>query len=60
MEFRIDMATVEKLNNLIVEHVDPKYASIIDPKGIDALKAEVAKNPELKKFFNVEDSEEDK
>ena len=59
LNFSIDMATIEKLNRQIIEKVDPKYAGIVDPKGIDNLKAEVAKNPELKKFFNVNDSEKE-
>ena len=54
MEFSVDMATLEKLNDLIAEKVDPKYKGIIDPKGIEGLKKEVAKNPELKKFFKYE------
>lgn len=45
MEVSIDMTTLEKLNNLIVEKVDPKYKGIVDPKGIDNLKKEIAKNP---------------
>ena len=59
MELCIDMAALEKMNKHIIEKVDPKYASLVDPGGIDKLKQEVAKNPELKKFFNVEDSEEE-
>ena len=47
MEISIDMATLEKVNDLIAEKVDPKYKGIVDPKGIDNLKKEVANNPEL-------------
>ena len=60
MEFRIDMADLEKLNRIITENVDPKFAGIIDPNGIDSLKKAIDKNPELKKFFKVEHSEEEK
>ncbi len=60
MEVSIDMTTLEKLNNLIVEKVDPKYKGIVDPKGIDNLKKEIAKNPELKKFFNVDSADKEK
>ena len=54
MEFSVDMATLEKLNQILVEKVDPKYKGLVDPTGIDKLKGEIAKNPELKKFFKVE------
>lgn len=60
MEFSIDMATLEKLNNLIAEKADPKYKGIVDPKGIEGLKREVAKNPELRKFFKVDSSDEER
>ncbi len=56
----IDMAKIEQFHKYLVEHVDPKYAGIIDPGGIDSLKREIAKYPELKKFFKMEDSEEEK
>ena len=59
MEVSIDMATLEKLNNLIVEKVDPKYKGIVDPTGIDSLKREVAKNPELRKFFKVDSTDKE-
>ncbi len=55
----IDMATIEKLNQQIIDNVDPKYTGIVDPKGIDNLKAEVAKNHDLKKFFNVNNAEKE-
>ena len=60
MEFSLDMATLEKLNNMIVEKVDPKYKGVVDPKGIDSLKKEVAKNPELRKFFKVDSSDKER
>lgn len=60
MDIRIDMATLEKVNDLIAEKVDPKYKGIVDPKGIDNLKKEVAKNPELKRFFNVDSADKER
>lgn len=60
MEFSIDMASLEKLNRLITENVDPKYTGLIDPNGIDSLKKAIAEKPELKKFFKVEHSEEER
>ena len=57
MEINIDMTTLEKLNNFITENVDSKYKGIVDPKGIDSLKKEISKHPELKKFFNIECSD---
>ena len=56
MAFSIDMATLEKLNNLVAENVDPKFKGIVDPSGIDKLKAEIAKNPELQKVFKFDNS----
>lgn len=60
MEFSIDMATLEKVNDLLTEKADPKYKGIVDPKGIDNLKKEVAKNPELKKFFKYDGSDKER
>lgn len=54
----IDMATIEKVHKFLIEKVDPKYSSIVDPSGIDNLKREIAKNPELKKFFKMDSKEE--
>ena len=59
MNVSIDISTLEKINRQIIDKVDPKYQSIVDPKGIDNLKAAIAKNPDLKKFFNVTDSEKE-
>ena len=60
MEISIDMATLEKVNDLIAEKVDPKYKGIVDPKGIHSLKREVAKNPELRKFFKVDSADKER
>lgn len=59
MEVNIDMATIEKVHKFLIEKVDPKYAGIVDPSGIDSLKREIAKYPELKKFFKMDSKEED-
>ena len=59
MEFSVDMATLEKLNQLLTENVDPKYKDLVDPTGIDKLKAAIAKNPKLKKFFKVEHADKE-
>ncbi|MCR5177142.1 MAG: hypothetical protein K6C05_09880 [Anaerovibrio sp.] len=51
MEFKIDLETVEKVMNIIIENLDPKYKDIIDPAGMDNLKNEIRKNPELQDYF---------
>ncbi len=53
MEFKIDLETVEKVSNTIIENVDAKYKDIIDPTGIDNLKEEIRSNPELQKYFKL-------
>lgn len=59
MDISIDMATLEKINKFVVENVDSKYKGIVDPRGIDGLKKEIDKNPELKKFFNMDCSKKE-
>lgn len=59
MGIGIDMTTLEKLNEFVTENVDPKYKGIFDPKGIDSLKKEIEKNPELKNFFKMDCSEKE-
>ena len=55
MKISIDISTLETFNKLIMDNVDPKYAELVDPSGIDNLKKEIANNPELQKYFNNEE-----
>ena len=54
MEVKIDLQIIEKMINLIIDNLDPKYSSIkdiIDTTGMENLKAEISKNPELQEYF---------
>lgn len=51
MAIQIDLETIEKVSNTIIENLDPKYKDIVDPTGIDKLKEEIRNNPELQKYF---------
>ena len=55
MNISIDISTLEAFNKLIIDNVDPKYAELVDPSGIDNLKKEIANSPELQEFFNIEE-----
>ena len=55
MKITIDASTLEAFNKILVDNVDPKYANLVDPSGIDGLKKEIASNPELQEIFNIEE-----
>lgn len=51
MKITIDMSDIEKVNKIILDNLDPKYAGLVDSAGIDRLKKEITANPELQKIF---------
>ena len=55
MKISIDISALEAFNKVLIDNVDPKYADLVDPSGIDGLKKEIANNPELQKIFNIEE-----
>lgn len=55
MKIRIDISILEAFNKLIMDNVDPKYAELVDPSGIDNLKKEIVNSPELQEYFNIEE-----
>ena len=55
MKITINVSTLEDFNKILIDNVDPKYADLVDPSGIDGLKKEIANNPELQKIFSIEE-----